>query len=292
MIIANLTKDSNRVACHGDYDLSFAREGSYFLVQGEKTIYNVLKTESLFLIKDFYVDSATSIHINSNSGMDLFLQDEILISFKEFCVDSIWGILNPGHGYKIGDVITLKGGISTQDTVTGMNKPAKLGVNKVSAKGEILEIGLRDAGQYIETPDKNANVYGGSGSGAQFEVEYKLIENRKTITRTIEHIDIVDDRTNILLNAPLPSKLKQGKLSIEKWAIYLSTPYLGESVNHVNVEIVKDFTPYYGFPLCLPNSFSRDIIFNQFALQVENKIKELESKLALLDNVPNNTANT
>lgn len=278
----SVTKNSNRIVASSEVDWSSLREGSFIKIVGDKVFYTIGKIEKIYLIKDFTVTGPSSFDINSSVGNNLSAGDNLTLSYKEYEVDTVWSILNGGSGYKLGETLYIKGGKPALDSVTGINKDATFKVKNVSAIGEIIEISPLSKGEYVEAPDKHAEIIGDIGTGAKFEIEYKLIDHRKTIDRVIDHIEIKTDSAHVYLNYSLPRGVTQGKLSIEKWEAYLNSNYLGDSKVGANFEIIKDFSPKYNLPLIAENSFSHELVHNHAIVMLENKISELEEKLNTL----------
>lgn len=274
----SVSKNSNRIIASSEVDWSGLREGSFIRIKGDKVFYTIGKIDKIYLIKDFICTGPTSFDINSSIGNNLSIGDILTLSYKEYEVDTIWSILSEGRGYKKDEIIHLTGGKPSLDSTTGINKDATFKVKSVGPIGEIKEISLVSKGEYLETPPKESDV-SGFGSDAKFEVTYKIIDNRKTIERVIDFIDIQTDVAHLVLNYSLPRGITQGKLSVEKWEVYITSNYLGESKVNAEFEIIKDFTPIFRLPLLAENSFSHELTHNHAIVMLENKIAELEDRL-------------
>ena len=77
----------------------------------------------------------------------------------------------------------------------------------------------------------------------------------------------------------LPTGIKEGKLSIEKWEMILVSNYQGENKIAQPFQVIRDFTPNYRIPLITKNSFNQELIINHALTILDKKIAELENKL-------------
>lgn len=81
-------------------------------------------------------------------------------------------IVNPGTGYREGDLLTVSGGTATKATVS----VAKLRVLQVNALGGITQVAVAEGGQlggsYTSKPSNPVSHTGGTGTGATFNLTW------------------------------------------------------------------------------------------------------------------------
>jgi len=86
----------------------------------------------------------------------------------EIAVDAVSAIADGGHGYEVGDVLTVSGGTSTT--------AATVTVATVDTDGAVTGVTITEAGTYTATPANDADTTGGGGTGCQLTLTwaYKL----------------------------------------------------------------------------------------------------------------------
>jgi len=275
----SVIKDTNRVVACSDIDMSVVRPGSFFRAGNDSVFYTVLKSSKFFFIEDFKVISRSQIQINKNIGIDLLRGDTLKLSYKEYTCDTLVEIKNGGGGYKIGDEITPNGGSLSIDITTGYGVPAVFRVEDVNEKGTITKVSMKDAGRYIIAPHPIAELNGGEGRGAVFEMIFSLLSNRALIEREVSTITFEGGVTNIFFDYSLPANVTEGKLSVEKYELILTSPYLGDTKISESFDLSRDFTAHLKLPLLVKNSFSREQLINQAFNILDNRIAALEAKI-------------
>ncbi len=275
-------KDTNQVFSCSDVDWSTVREGSYFKLSRDNVSYIVGRTSQIYFIKDFEVLSRNEIKVNSNIGPNLIVGDSLVISYKEYELSTLLSISNGGENYKVNDIVSIIGGKVSKDIQTGVSSLISFIVTKVGPKGEIEELGPNTRGRYIQPPNFISFLADGSGVGAVLELEYRIIDDRTTIERGIDNIILQDDKTIITVNFPLPVGLLIGKLSVEKWKIELTQPYIGESAIHENYELCRDFTPNLKLPISVRGNFRMETLYNQSIIILDEQINQLKNTISEL----------
>jgi hypothetical protein len=142
-------------------------------------------------------------------------------------------------------------------------------------------------GVYSKAPENLSNLLGGTGSGATVEIETQLLEDRSMEERSIKDIYFHGETTRVKLNHPLPPRVYQGKISVNKWQLTLHMNYAGESRFNASYKIIKDYTPYCSLPLLADDMKNASYILYNRSMNVldekikrqEEQIKELEDKL-------------
>lgn len=280
---ASIEANTNRMVSSTEVDWSILRPGASIRFQGDSIFYTVNTINQFFYIKDFEVISGNKIRIKDDIGVNLCSRDIISISYKEYELLSIFEILNKGSLYKVGDSISPDGGDTSYNVAIGSVERTVFNVTEVDEKGGIISVGLLNKGRYVDPPPDNCKVIGGSGAGAEFGVKFKLIDNRKIVERSIEVLD--DNRVSgvVYLNTGLERGIKEGKISCHKNEAFLDRVYPYKRINHC-YDIIRDFTPNYGFPFALPNGKSNDISYNCTIAILDAKIKQMEERITQLEN--------
>ena len=274
----NIDHDSNYIIGHSEVDYSSARIGSLINIDNDGHFYIIGAVEPLNLILNFSIDG-NNIIVNGNYENYFLLDDVLTISYKEHEMLIIDSILNNGVNYKAGDVLSLNGGILSTNTIDNTSQSTNFKVDDVDIKGTIKKLTPISKGKYIKFPDKTNNLIGGRGSGAQISVESALVSNRKMFERQVISATNQDSNTIIELNFKLPPAIQEGKVSINKYKIFLTSTYVGPTKKNVNYNIVRDYSPILQLPLLVKGSNKLEEIANHNILRLEQKIKELEDKI-------------
>lgn len=281
--IGSIEKNSNRLVSSSYSDWSAVREGTFIKFNDDFHFYTVSHTEQRVFLKDFSVTAPNIIQINENCGVNINIGDSLNISFKEYELDT-YKIISTGKKYKVGDRLTLDGGTASLNITNNTLNSTIITVTKIGSEGQIDESIISERGKYLIVPNSNTALKGGFGAGSSIETAFKLTDHRTFIDRDVDKVEFKNAATYISLVYPLPASTKEGKLSIEKWEIILSSNYLGETNNNETFEITRDFTPYCKIPLIAPNSKNPELSFNTALAILDKKIAELENKVKELEN--------
>lgn len=278
----SIIKNTNRLISSTSSNLRSCRVGSFLKFKSDSNHYIISKIDPLFYITEFEKVDGKKIKINSDTSININILDTVIISYKEWEIQTINSIISQGRGYKIGDVLCLDGGkpiIGVQDNLKNI---AKIHVDNTDENGSILKISILEKGKYYEYPEESI-VVGGKGEGAKFDIRYKICDNRTMIERDVQNVEFDGKNTIITLNYDIPNEIKLGKISVDKWEIFLSTPYVEETKINETYETTRDFSPHLNIPLMLKGSLSMETIFNSSILMMEKKIKELENRISKLE---------
>lgn len=278
----SVLKDTNRVVASSEVDLTKVKAGSYFRIGGEPIFYTIARADKFFYIKDFTVIDPHTVKISSEVGINLLPGDNLKITFKEHEMAVFIDIKNGGERYKVDDVITVVGGTPSVNRENGLIETTSFVVLEVDEKGAIRNLGPRTKGVYIEPPFSIVEVTGGNGVGAVIELGYAVIEQRATVENVVNKVPDVNQGL-VILDFPLPTNLKSGKISVEKWQLTLTSPYLGESKINATYDISTNFTPSLRLPLMVKNSFQKEILYNEAMNILEQKIIALEARIKELE---------
>lgn len=277
---ASIVKGTNRLVSTTSSDFGVIKPGSYVKFNNENTFYQVIKSNNIYFIKDFVTLTDKSIEIKGDLGIDLLKGDELILSYKEYEVFTLFGINNPGKGYKKGEIVYLDGGALSVNLTDNVTNPASFEIISVNENGGITQLAAKNNGIYIELPAKVCRVFShGDGDGAILEVEYQPINNRKTIDRTVVFVDQDHVSAYVHLDYPLPQGIKQGKLSLEKYEILLNINYPHDTKIEAACEICNSFTPTYGYPLMVRNTFNTELLYNQTVTLLDANIKSLQDQI-------------
>ena len=260
-------------------DWSALREGTFIKFNDDPQFYIVSCTERKTYLKDFITLESSVIKVNEDCGVNINEGDTLHISYKEHELSTIYKIISAGKGYRIGDQLTLAGGTASLNITDNILNSTKFIASKVGDEGEIAELNIIDKGKYIEIPPQITDLKGGLGSLASLEVGFKLTDHRAFIERDVQKVEFKGSATIIHLVYSLPTGIKEGKLSIEKWEMILVSNYQGENKIAQPFQVIRDFTPNYRIPLITKNSFNQELIINHALTILDKKIAELENKL-------------
>lgn len=283
---ASVIKDTNRIVCESRFNPSHLRSGARITFDLDPESYIIARSEELFYICAFETLENGAFLIKENIDINLTLGDTIDISYKEYELDPNISILQKGSGYLVGDIITIKEGLPFTDPDSNMERYSKLEVFEVDEAGGIISLKLKDAGKYIKAPNEQVSFGyappGGSGSGLELVLIYKILNNRSVINREIFYIEKTDSGYLLTLNHTVPNHIKEGKLSVKKYQLFLSSSYASESKLSASYKLITDFTENYGLPYLIENSLSASAVYNESMTKLDAKIKAIEDKIAKL----------
>lgn len=284
---ASVLKDSNRVICESKCDPSHLSSGSRIKFYLDPESYTIARIEELFYIVSFEVRSNGDLLIKDNVDINLVLGDVVDVSYKEYELDTKVNIIGAGSGYLVGDVLTIREGTPYTDVDTKIDKYSRLEISDTNEFGGVISLKVIDAGKYIKVPSEQVSFghepQGGKGSGLELVLIYKTINNRATISREIFEIGKDGDKYSVRLNHSLPKNIKEGKISVKKYQMFLSSNYASESKFNASYQLITDFTENYKFPYLIQGSLSAAAVYNEAITALDAKIKTLEDKIARLE---------
>lgn len=277
----NIDNNSNAIIGHSEAEWKHIRNNSLISIDNEPTFYTIGRVEPLNFIADFIV-SNNNLVIPGNHEHYFIYDDILTISYKEYELLAILEVVNKGANYHQGDILSLDGGIVSMNIVDNTSHATLLRVEEVSADGQINKLSVIHKGIYLQFPNKVNKLKGGHGQGAEISVESSLINDRKMIERQVIAAENEEAVTKIQINFPLPASVTQGKVSVSKYIGYLTSTYVGPTKRDVPYNITRDFSPVLGLPLLVKGSNKIEETFNYTILKLEQKIRELESKITSL----------
>lgn len=283
---ASVVSNTNQIISKADDDWSFVKNGCFARFSSDESFYQISGKEKIILAKQFSKTGIKQIEVEENCIPFLNVDDSLFVYFKKYYLNTIFSISNKGKNYKVGDIVNIKGGSPFMDVSSGIPNLACVTVSSVDLNGGILGISLRSQGEYFSIPESQESKFssfGGFGEGAIFEAEFVESPNRGKFEKTIQHISFKDNKTFITFDSKLPDGLKIGNLNAEKWVLYLSVNYIGDSKVCQRFEIIKDFTPNYCLPILPKNTLSGELAYNQTLIFLDAKIKELSSRIEELE---------
>lgn len=281
-MIASATSDSNRIISSTEESWGSVREGSYFKFTRDNVFYNVAKVKPIFYIKPFIAISNIEIEIEENNQVLIFAGDSIKISYKEYQLLTVVSPIDRGTGYSKGDILYLDGGVLSFNTFDGSSKPAKVKVDSVSAEGAIIQMSMDDVGKYIKAPEETCNLNEGHGKGARVKVKFHEYSERNIIEKMVVSCSKNFGKVRIRMDSPLPENITDGKISLEKWEMLLSSNYAGENMVGESYELTKDFTPNLNFPLVTKGSFHPESFYNMSINLIEAEFMRLRKEISEL----------
>lgn len=279
--LGSIQSGTNKIISESHSDFAGIREGSHIKFHEDHFLCTVVKSEKFPFESSFERIDSSRIKIGHNVEVNLAPSDTINLTFDEFEVATVFEIVFGGSGYSRGDAIFASGGEHSKDHRDNQIQKAQFEVTDVDAMGSIKFAKIVNRGKFHVAPEKLNNVQGGSGSGAQLKLEYRISPNKTTFQRDILEIDRTSEV--LKLTYDLPEGIKSGTIWVDKWILTLSQNYHGPTKLNKDFDVIRDFSPIYGFSLMPKRSFSFDLIYNNFVLAAEEKIKKLEERIETLE---------
>lgn len=273
----SILKDSNKAIFSTDSDLQTLRNGTYLRINNDNLFYTICNKAEILYNRDFKTETVKKIVISDDTKSNIGINDEIFISYKEYELLTLMGIMKGGINYKIGDIITVYGGICSLNLENSTIQPTQFKVEEIEGNGSITSVSLLEKGKYVTIPNLKNEIIGGSGSGAELELQYKELE-WKTLIRTVDIIAKNFATTSLYINYPLPNGVTEGRISIKKWSVTLTGNYIGESKFDVDFQFCKDFTSELNLPLMAKGSLCPELIYNQAMNILDIRISDLEKR--------------
>lgn len=276
----SIQNNTNRAICGSESDWSQIRPGSFIRFAQDDVLYTVAKTNQIFYIKDAVVGAdGRKLIINDDIGINLHKGDCLTVSYKEYTLLTLLEIADGGSNYRVEDIISLNGGITSPEQSSGRPQLTAFRVTSVDENGKITGLALHSLGLYLVTPTSECKVDGGNGSNAKLLVEFKLVDNRRIVDRIVNKIDYSPAQSSLYLNYPMPAGLSEAKISVNKWEVILTGNYIGESLIDSDYKVSRDFTPNLGLPMMVRNSLSTDLLYNNSIQTLDLVISELQAQV-------------
>lgn len=287
---AGIEKGTNRFVSSSKSSWRHINTSNFFRIKNDHNFYEIVKVSEFCYNQEFETVDLNTIRIRSDVGANLLLGDELKLMYSIFSFVTVFSISNPGVGYRVNDLIKLNIKNEIYDTYSGEEEYTSLKVTEVDERGQIIKFSIAKKGSYYNSPPEDCDVVGGHGEKARFKCFFKETISSQILDREIVYIDR-NIPTVIQLNCEIPPGITKGNLSVDKWELFITANH-EKSIYDVQYEVIKDFTPYYRMPLLLPNSFSREMIYNRSISimdsemrKLENRISELEKRLANSSNI-------
>jgi hypothetical protein len=280
---ASVVENTNKVVASSKADWGAIQPGNLICLGEDEDFLKIVKKEKFFFIKDAEVSTNEELLVREDTNIKLSVEDTLTITHKEYQVSDIVKIKSGGTGYEVGDVLKPHGGLCKFNSYDGVDVPASLKVEEVDENGEIKSLSLESNGIYNVAPDNICELDNGLGSNATIEIKTELIENRTIEHRTITAISFEEGNTKIKLDHPLPPRVHEVKISVDKYQIILEVNYPHESKFNVDYQVIKDFSSHMKMPFMHRGSSINHQVYNQALYKLDKKIKQLEERLYKLD---------
>ena len=282
---ASIKSGTNRVVGQADNDWETIRDGSHLKFVNDPVHYLVASTKKYFFIKSFTSDDGKSILIPEDTGIEMMLNDTVTVSYKDYEVIDVVNITNGGSGYSLGDSLQLSEFNPSLNNFSNSLGIALFKVDSVNQNGEITSLNIDDRGSY-HSPigDEEVSLVGGSGSSVKVKLLGNLKANRSSIERSVVSVDrAADGGTRVFFNYSIPQQITDGKASVHKWELRLSSDYRGSDKIEQVCTITRDFTQKFGFPLMAANAMNGDIAHNESVRKIDTLISDLQNKVQELE---------
>jgi len=270
----SIQKGTNRLIASSQANWGGLEEGSFIIFEDDQDFYKVINKENYFYIKDFDKVEQDKIFIHENVGIKLSLNDSIKLTFKEYELSSI-NVKNPGHGFKVGDILTIQGGEIKKDLIEDASVPSEIRVEEVGDDGEILEVELISNSLYLSPPEETLQEF----KSCTLDLNFSMSDKRTIETRSISNLLYSEKGTVIVLNHPLPPNSKHGKISTDKWELILDTNYSKNNKVNANFKVLTESTPNLNLPLLRDDISKNEAILNKALMTMDKEIQELKDRL-------------
>lgn len=279
---ASVLQNTNKVIASSKADWNTVQKGNLISVGEDEDFFKVASKEKFFFIKDAQVITSDELLIEENTNIRLTVDDDIVITHKEYELSSS-NIGHAGEGFEVGDIVRPEGGTCKYNSIDEIDIPTEFKVEEVDGDGGITSLSVYNKGLYSSPPESLTQLINGSGVDAQVETEYSLLENRTIEDRTITSISFEGENTKVKLNHPLPPRVREVKLSVNKHMILLDVNYPHESKFNSPYQIIKDFSLHLGIPFMYKESRIKHQVYNEAIYKLDQKIKELEGRIDELE---------
>lgn len=279
-MLASIIHNTNEAVSNSGADWSFFRVGTFVKFGSEDVYYTISKTQKQVFVFHATPSNSKEVVLSEDFLGILAPNETVSIRFKEYSLWALYGTISGGVNYKIGDELIFEGGEVIVDTFSGKKQEAKVKVIKVTETGGVEEVELVEDGRYYSPPNSEVKTKGGKGYGCILKVQYKQTDSEKILERDIQSINL--DEKKIEFTDPLPNLNNELVITTNKWKMFLTSSYLGETQINTPISFVKDVTPYLNVPLLLPHSASVSSTYNLAMQLLDKKIHELESKINAL----------
>jgi len=276
-----IIKNTNRLITSSESELSSLREGSFVIIDKGANFYKVLDKEKVLYVNLATVveDQYDKLEISGEDRHKFCLNDLVTFTHKQHFISKVKSIVDKGKNFKIGDNLKLKSGLCSVDSYDGSESAPEIEVIKVGKSGELEEVKLNGGGIYNIAPDLQTVAFSTSGEDAVLSLEITEKEKRVLEDRVIAGMDHGESSTEIILNHPLPTRFRLGKLSVSKYEVILHINYPGETLMNCHYYVTRDFTPHYGMPLMHVGGQTNESAYNESMSAIDAKLKELEEKI-------------
>lgn len=285
-LTGSILNNSNKVISEADADWRIIKEGCLIKFQDDNSFYQAIRVDPYFYARDYESSNPHILTVKDDSSLYIHQGDNITISWKEYELLTIFNILNGGRNYRVDDIIFIDGGVASNKLEDGIEQKCHLRVAEILPGGIINKVTIENKGKYIETPNNKTGIRGGSGTGGLLEVQFKLLDERAYVERDIINLTVnSNSHTVISLSYPIPTGVKEGKISVKKYTLTLSSNYQGKQKTSEIFDVIKDFTPQFGWPLLVANSFSSQTLINHSFIAIDKKVAELQNRIKELENL-------
>lgn len=272
----SIKKNTNKIISSSEDKFSGISNGTLIRIDNDPYLYTVQSKGSYIYIKNFNVHDSQTLIIDDNTDINLQNGDLLKITFKEYEAKFLIDILKAGSSYVLGDKARIVGGSPLINISDGSIDQTILEVSETSEIGGVKSLNIVNNGKYTSIPANPIETISNRGNGLQVELKYIENPNRSFIERTISQLYFSDGKTFITLDYSLPPNINNGKLSVDKNYLLLTSEYLGETKRNSEYSIFRDFTPNLRMPLLLRNSQSFDIVLNKALMILDKEIQDIK----------------
>ncbi len=275
---------TNRVVSSSQCHWGKVKTGGFFKFSGDNKHFTIIERKDFRWTKNFALKNKNTIIIEDNIFPNITKKDNLIITYKEYELENINVITDKGKKYKKDDLVYLNGGSLSND----LNTPVILKIVSINNHGGVEDCEVYNKGKYLSYPDEKeiTTITNGDGENLKLNISFRELEKRGWVDREVFDIKYNAGQSIITILQPLPEGLPNGKLSIEKWELFLDSSYIlrNENVVSEEYEITNDFIPNLEIPKLIRGQSNPDIIINYGFQKIGEKIKNLEDRIKQLEN--------
>jgi len=257
-----------------------------FIELSDNEIFYKVENSQIINIKKKFTSLGKDLIIKGNFLYKISVNDKINITFEEKEAVEIVpdSIIHNSEKYSFGDKIYAQGGSvsSSSSNVTGQY--TEFTVTEVDDKGKIVKLKITAPGKYISPPSNPVSLMDRQGNITKVNVIFDESFSSSIIERDVADVNVTENETHISLHYPLLAEIEKGELSLSKQVISLDKPYAYDSFESETCHITFDFSPINGIPLMPPNSLDPQATYNEAIRIIENKLRNMESRIVDLEN--------
>lgn len=213
--------------------------------------------------------------VKNTKQYDIIDNDYVELVLPEYQISGDYEIIEGGKGYSLNDVMVYEG---HEGKV--FIKPKKL-----SEEGGVEELELIEEKNFLTSSNIECYIEGGSGNGLEINIFLEDSYQKRHSEAQVKEVSYEEGNSYLILIYDLPNDLiKKGQIKLRRTLITLDRPSTRKDYLFVNCVAEKHhYTPKYQIPIVEPGTVNAPILYSKGAIIMENKLEELEKRIANLE---------